>query len=181
MLGIFASGGAGTDVNMFFDLIFAMSLMIGTIEPRRYPSAQFTALILFAAIGGSIRLPEALDHKNIRVEEIATEEAIAQIKNSSDPVLCENLLLCYWAGKPLNYDPFMAQQIFLLHPEKEIEFLKTMKEHPFSLVQIDHLPGKNTPDFSRFAPAMAKELQSQWKIEFTNKIVFFLTKKYSSL
>jgi len=103
MLGLGFSAGDGVDANGFFDLAIACALILGLALEGTPALAALSALPLplFLAFNFS-------DNNFFFTRDFAGQSArdIAFLKSRPGPVLCDQLSLCLWAGKPAEVDLF---------------------------------------------------------------------------
>jgi hypothetical protein len=131
-LAIYVLGGAGVDVNAIFDLEIALCLVVGLAigqldeNGRSAPvevgsgmvpgpsSAAWWGLLLVLVLGLHlpVRLLEVrqLWRGSERPREVETAELIDLLAKQPGPVACEDLILCYWAGKGFEIDFFLLGQ-----------------------------------------------------------------------
>jgi len=130
-IGAVAAGGAGVDVNAFFDLLIAASLgaalaieVLGSQSlPSRLPAGGSrwalplapVALVLLGfctAAYATTKLPRALANiENLDSLETRSLRYIAQIKSQGHGrATCEMVGLCYWAHTPFTLDLFIYGQ-----------------------------------------------------------------------
>jgi hypothetical protein len=130
-LAICIVGGAGVAINAIFDLEIALCLIIGIgigeldenddrsapveVRPRmaQGPSTARWGLLLVLVLG--VYLPQRLLEvrelwKYGRAGESETAQEIDFLARQPGPVACENLSLCYWAGKGFEIDFFLLGQ-----------------------------------------------------------------------
>jgi hypothetical protein len=121
-LAICIVGGAGVAINAIFDLEIALCLIIGIgigeldeVRPRmaQGPSTARWGLLLVLVLG--VYLPQRLLEvrqlwKYGRARESETAQEIDFLARQPGPVACENLSLCYWAGKGFEIDYFLLGQ-----------------------------------------------------------------------
>lgn len=152
LLGMLFSGGAGTDVNVFFDTLISLSILAGLALARASQRTASAAprvpayFILLSVLTANVLATAALSmtdrhlhHElgfDIDRREAQVKADVAFIKRYDDPVLCERLLLCYYAGKKFLYDPFLAGQMVLtgMRPEKQI--LTPIEHQHYTLIQL---------------------------------------------
>ncbi len=110
-LGLVFAAGDGVDANAFFDLAIALSLGLGLgVERGRWPivaAASLAPLLLFLGL-------RYHDNNYFFTKSFAAESGrdIAFLKAKPGPVLCDQLSLCLWAGKPAEVDVFnIGEQI----------------------------------------------------------------------
>jgi len=114
--GVFFLAGEGIDVNVLFDLDIALvmssGLLIsrltenGTVSMRGISAGGAAALLVVAYLPA---LPAALagvrdSLRQDRVEPGEYRDLILDIAKNPGPAACEQLVLCYWAGKPFEID-----------------------------------------------------------------------------
>jgi hypothetical protein len=130
-LAIYLIVGVGVVINAIFDLEIALCLIIGIgigeldekddrsvpveVRPRmaQGPSTARWGLLLVLVLG--VYLPQRLLEvrqlwKYGRARESETAQEIDFLARQPGPVACENLSLCYWAGKGFEIDFFLLGQ-----------------------------------------------------------------------
>lgn len=161
----FLFGFAGVYMNAIFDLEIALCLIIGigvgklTGEDSRsvqgqvysdtatgFNSAAWCGLLLVFILG--LHLPRSLlevrelwEYGQVREAESANE--IAFLARQPGPVACEDLSLCYWAGKNFEIDFFLLGQKLnqgLIDPHVVIQQLKS---HYYAAIQTNEIDGKS--------------------------------------
>ncbi len=151
MLGLAFSGGAGVDANAMFDADIAIALGAGLAISRlrsipghgRIASPVLAAALTvpFAA-GLAINYdPDWLDAgfwlHPMQDEASLAQADIAWLKFQPEPVLCQTLALCYWAGKPAAVDVFNLDQQFETGARDEKPFIVRLSAHSFAAIQLD--------------------------------------------
>jgi len=143
--GIFFFGGAGVDMNAMFDADIALALAIGlALERLRRPRGL--ALLLMLPLGiGVIRNFEPAwftgafwTHPHADEARLAASD-IAFLKRRPGPALCENLALCYWAGKPAGVDVFNIGEAYLTHARSDDFLVALLQAQHFRTVEFDTL------------------------------------------
>jgi hypothetical protein len=130
-VGALAAGGAGVDVNAFFDLLIASSLgaalAVETLwsgsllrrffaaDSRITPVLGPIAIVLLGfctAAYSTTKLPRALANiNNLDLLERESLSYVSQIKDRGQGrAVCEMLGLCYWANTPFTLDLFIFGQ-----------------------------------------------------------------------
>lgn len=116
--------GDGVDSNAFYELVVACALGSGHLVAvaQLSPSgarlvrawAIVAGLFAVALTPGLIVAKDALNLPSWiakqRAESAATRETVALIAEQPGPVLCTLPILCYWAGKRFELDPFSYVQ-----------------------------------------------------------------------
>jgi hypothetical protein len=107
-LGAFFAFGDGTDANIFFDAAIALSLSAG-LALTQLPKRWIGLLGLFAAAPLALYLANHHAEANFPYTEAFAREVpldIGFLEVHPGPALCENLTLCFWAGKDEPVDVF---------------------------------------------------------------------------
>jgi hypothetical protein len=180
--GGFMLGGEGVERNAMFDIVIALMIAIGLMfntmesEPQElHAAANAHPLLVLMCLIIAIVPPvpsRFLDLRgylrNIESNRETAEMGINFLKNQRGPVACENIALCYWAGKGFEFDHFLTGQkvktgiismdaatydissqryaIFQLDDIRGLsfrlptEFLETLNEH-YELVHQDPING----------------------------------------
>jgi hypothetical protein len=121
LLAMGFSGGAGVDTNIFFDPMIACAMGAGPAvawlraRPGSGPWAC-AALALTIHAGLIFHMPIALGRFAVDMAGDLNErerlflEDVAWLKTVPGPAICESMLLCLRAGKPMWIDPYAATQ-----------------------------------------------------------------------
>jgi hypothetical protein len=164
-LGAAWSGGAGTDINVFFDLSIALGIGAGLVmlelRERGVGPRLLAAFALLANAGALFFAPQALGRFGV---DMAGEmsgrarlfaEDTAYLKARSGAVLCQSQLLCLRAGKPMFYDSFNATQAMRFGHLPKDTLTGMLARHEIAVVQISDLParGPNDPPGVQAYPA----------------------------
>jgi hypothetical protein len=147
--GLVGLSGSGTNVNMLFGSFLALSLANGVImdsllrelSARLRPSTSLLVRLLapLVLVGAIIT-----EFPHIRLWErdlhLAREAQFARdatfLASQPGPALCESLLLCYFAGKELEYDPFLVGQLLATKTLPEQVVLSKLEQRYFLTVQL---------------------------------------------
>lgn len=118
--GAFFSGGAGTDINIFFDVFIALSMGAGLALHRvgeRWQAGSIRiGLALLINAGAIIRAPLVLGLLVVGLlgdlDEVERRfrNDTAYLAALPGPALCQSHLLCLRAGKPMFFDSFNVDQ-----------------------------------------------------------------------
>lgn len=148
--GFFISGGVGVGGNAVFDLIIAVviacGLFIGTLAQQcdgrwsRFSINNVAMLVLLFPI--LLKIPwAARDLKHVVIDLPEWERSVAMdidfLAKHEGPVMCEDLALCYWAGKRLEVDFFNLGQKLKAGVVSEAVMTERLDSHYFSLIQVD--------------------------------------------
>jgi hypothetical protein len=66
----------------------------------------------------------------------ATRYDIAVLARQKDPVICETLALCYWAGRAPQVDAFGINQAFQRGMRPASDLTRLLDKHAFSMIQL---------------------------------------------
>jgi hypothetical protein len=151
-LGAFYCGGAGVGVNHMFDALILTAIIAGLslpsltklAEDTPHPQLALTFLLVVPFFLTSLvvltrRLPADLGHAP---NEIAQNEAeFAGVANflraRPGPALCETLMLCNAAGKPLTYDPFVVDQLIRTGTITQDKLVQLITSRQYPVIEID--------------------------------------------
>lgn len=158
LVGTAFSGGAGVDMNVWFDAAIAVSLSIAM------GLARFPNLLSFACA-----LPIALGYAWADHDSPAKADAdIAFLRAHQGPALCEMLSLCYWAGKKAEVDVFNLGQAYAAHARDEAPLLKLIEAKYFRAAEFDSLD-----DFA-LGPRVKRTLLANYRIDHKDDTGVFL-------
>ena len=177
-LGIFFSGGAGTDVNVFFDVYVALAVGAGLL-PRLAPfplARPVMALVVNAGVLfytplslGRIGVDlagEAADHVALFKDDVA------YVRSIPGTALCQSHLVCLRAGKPAFYDPINMLQAMTMGRLPADTLTAMLRRHEIALVQI-----LDTPKHPEDANPGAQEMPTRWK-DFEDEVFQVLREEY---
>lgn len=107
--------GDGVSYNAVFDVLIALSLLIGPAAGAPAMSALRLRGAVALALALSPAVPVALlraygDLHGLRTVQELSEKQIALLASAPGPAACETLALCYWAGQPMAIDFFNTAQ-----------------------------------------------------------------------
>lgn len=157
VIGLGVSGGAGVYWNAMFDAEWALCLTAALALSRLLPEAGLQARPLrLAAAAGYLAAPAIvlamsatihwlsprfwLDPRWSEVETAARE--IEFVRRRPGPALCEDLAICYWAGKPVEVDFFNLQQRLRLEPWRAESVAGEIESRRFGVALLD-VPGRD--------------------------------------
>ena len=157
--GIAFAGGDGVSANVFLELAVLMGLIAGLALarwrhpwPRRRGGAVVALLLpllfaspILARAGRSLPVPWHFAASWHAFEDRQREflAAAAWLRAQPGAALCESLLLCFAAGKPLVVDPYNARQEILTGRADEGELRRMIVERRFAVIA---LPGELRAD-----------------------------------
>lgn len=150
-LAFLLGGGAGVDMNIFFNALAAAVIACGlavsdisfalTDWRPRFLNSAAALMFAFFFISIMIFVPGQLrrDRKKMRALPALENEfrsAVEFVKARPGPALCESHLLCYEAGKPFEYEPNSVRDQINISVIKESDVLQLLRVHHFQTVQI---------------------------------------------
>jgi len=141
------AGGAGVNFNLMFDVVIAFSLAAGQLlaclRPQRslrlwaigaYAFAAVVSAGLVATKGQLLLRPWIASE---RAREAASLTAIRAVASRPAPALCENLAICYWAGKPLELDAFNFGQGVIAGTKQERPVLQRIASGGYGAIELN--------------------------------------------
>jgi hypothetical protein len=149
LVGAYFSGGSGTNINMFFDLFISIGLLLGICLHRlqifmlQIPVIHKTTFWLLPPLlvfGLLFRLPNQIPKSNSQHLLQLFQDNFLQdaeyLKNVPGRAFCENMLLCFTAGKQLEIDPFMASEMAITGSLDEKLILRMFETRQFTMIQL---------------------------------------------
>jgi hypothetical protein len=147
-VAVFAAGGAGVDVNSFFDSLIALCLASGLALERLSTGSRplaapvSAALAICLVIYGALVAPLMLrDIRNIDADEQTALQDIQAIEaNGHGRAACEMLNLCYWAKSAFMVDFFYFGQKLKTGVLPHTACADTFEHGNIAMVQLEHNP-----------------------------------------
>jgi hypothetical protein len=145
--GILLSGGAGVDANILFDADIALALCAGVLvnrlEPERWSGWLTIAyviplVLLLRGVDGDWSSREYWYHPLQNDREISAAE-ISLLRSKSNPVICEMLSLCYWAGRTAEVDVFNIDQAIRTGARPDTQLVRQINAKRFSMIEFESL------------------------------------------
>ena len=150
LIGFGFAGGDGVVENVLFDalvmVVVITAIAIGDLEPKLI-SLRFGNLVLLLALfmpylGVLALLPRILFNER-QVSKLRPNldaefrQAAAFLESRPGPALCEDLLLCYDAGKPPVFDAFYVHSQVKIGRLSEADVLENVQGSRFPSIEID--------------------------------------------
>ena len=149
IIGAAFAGGAGVDMNIWFDAAIALALSGGLLlqklgdRNRTYVGVSFAyGLPLLAGLAlnwNSDWLTRDYWSLPLAEETANAEVDITFLKLHDGPALCEMLSLCYWAGKREQVDVFNLGQAYATHRQSDTALVRLIDAHYFRAIGFDTL------------------------------------------
>jgi hypothetical protein len=149
-VGFWFAGGDGVDKNVLFDAMVVVAVIVGVaigelepiLAPLRFGNVLVPVLLALPAIGSLLFLPIQLVVDSqlaaFRPEfETETSQAVEFLKSRTGPALCENLLLCYEAEKPMLYDAFYVNSQVKTGRIREDDIVRTIASGQFRTIEME--------------------------------------------
>jgi hypothetical protein len=98
--------------------------------------------------------------------------AVAYLRQQPGPAVCESLLLCFYAGKPYQYDPFNATRFIAQGKLDPKEMVDRLRSGVYGAVQLNNSVKQNPPDpvtAERFAPSIIAAIDQSYQPRFQNE------------
>ncbi len=198
-LGVVYSGGAGTSLNVFFDVLIALALGAGLIAARastlfrheRLGWRRCAMLMLagFVAFAPALAVPRLVWQSVASIggqageRERAFAADIAFARSVEGPTICNSLLVCFTLGRPFLFDPFNSYQAMMLGRVSAEPLLDDLRSGRIALVQIGYgeLNDGVTPRlrtqprlFTLFSEEFLAVLQARYRIAWRGASGAFL-------
>ncbi|HVZ91721.1 MAG TPA: hypothetical protein VG843_08725 [Rhizomicrobium sp.] len=148
--GVFA-GGAGVDANIWFDAAIALSLGQGLALEAMGAKAGLRAAAELAYVvplvcGLALNWDASWLERDFWFRPLSAEREIAAgdiafLRAQDGPAICEELALCYWAGKPEAADLFNLGQAFATGARDDEVFAAQVAAQRYSAAQFDSQSG----------------------------------------
>lgn len=149
--GFVLSGGFDVDVNVFFDFAITCAIGLGLLqnavarfidrEPRLPPATAallaWLGITLTPAVSASVEAWTDA-RQTLRNLVVSPQQAdVAYIKGTPGGAICQNLALCYWAGKDLWVDIDTLRLVVTRKPQLEAEFIANLERCLYPLIQLE--------------------------------------------
>ena len=172
--------GSGVDSNIFYDVIAALALVTTlalwsleqAVPQERWAQAVLGTLVVLPALAGAMHVPRQV-HSDVKIwrelpsREADTAKAIEMLDHVSGPVLCENILLCFEAHKPMGLDANFIQAQTRLGRVPEDVLLSQIDTGYYGAVEIGEEASRapitpGSPQL-RFSPAFMAALFNRYR------------------
>jgi len=166
VVGFAFAGGYGVDSNVLFEALI-MVVVIGTISLAEIESnrAVFLLAVLGCLLGPGALLPRLVREEHQEILGSSRRDAgflriVDFLRAHPGPAICEDLLLCYDAGKPLLFDPYFANRQLQVGRLRQTEVTNCIQGGRFGTVEITIPPDKplEPRDALRFSESTMRAL-----------------------
>ncbi len=192
-IAVYFSGGDGVASNIFYPPLIAdlLACVIGIcrlergIAGARSSGAALAVTTLFAALMVPAQLAKDIAAaKELTQATQAARAAISLLRSEKGPAICEDLLLCYDAGKPMDYDPYYVKDQIAIGRVSQPGILAALNSHHYSAIQLDaYRGGIRRPGgyAGRFTGEFLTTLRSQYQTALVSRrYIVFVPRPYGS-
>jgi hypothetical protein len=144
------AGGAGVSYNIFFELLLGAAILAADAVMRvdtLLRGSAFARSVALLPFAGTVAILLAAPYRLLQVKwnlldgdlgrtAAAAAQDIRVLAAAPGPVACEDLALCFWAGKELELDFFNSRQAVRSGRATETQLLEPLREHRYGAVQI---------------------------------------------
>jgi len=150
LTAIYFAGGDGVGSNIFYPPLIAdlLSCVIAicwlersTLAAPRAGSGFRTALII-STLAGVVMVPFQIQNDvaaeaRLAATTKAAQQVVVLLKSANGPAVCEDLLLCYEAGKPMDYDPYYVNDQIRIGRIPQSGIIALLTAHHYAAIQLD--------------------------------------------
>jgi hypothetical protein len=169
----------------FLAMIPGVVLIAGAIAVTqralpRLPWRRATLILGFAIpiVSGAEFTPgqvadDIRDLQHLPALTLAAQRSIATLRATDGPVICEHILLCFDAGKPLDYDPYFVKDQVMTGWMSEASTLAILRSYRYRVVEMDASADAARPsdvEPLRFTNAFVQALLADYHLAATNDI-----------
>jgi hypothetical protein len=173
IVGCIEALGSGVGPNAIYDVVIACALatsyVIGRLSAARsYRIQRFRFWIICTWLLSAIFNSNLVGAKDVifampswimvqRTEEFRMQKVVTMLASAPGPALCETPILCYWAGKKFEVDPFNFMEGVAAGIKNEDTVLERLRSSYYGIVQVF------SPDTtSHFSPRFFSVLRSHY-------------------
>jgi hypothetical protein len=193
VFGLIYCSGDGASVNHMFDAMVVTAIIAGLVLPVLGAMAAGTmpgmaaafVFVLAFSIGALLVLPQRVPLDLARYEkgmpalESEFGHAVEFVRSQPGQALCENLLLCFEAGKPIFYDAFAGDQAIKTGHLDESIILRQLAARQLGSVQIEITQGEVVQPVARhrFSKNFMTQLLTSYRLAArSSRYAFFVPK-----
>jgi hypothetical protein len=177
-VGIVYTAGTGAAVNHLFDAVVSICLIVGLALPDiesaaaklPYPAAFLAVSLIAPFFLSSLavlpqRIPDDWNRFQSRSQmEASFAAAQSFVRGRSGDAMCESLLVCYAAGKPITWDPFVIGQLIQSKKLDDNRVLSVLANRGFSVIQIDLKYNELLDSREHISPSFTKQLLASYQL-----------------
>jgi hypothetical protein len=176
-VGLLFAGGEGVYWNTMFDADCALALVAALALDRAstrfvVPAAFLAVPALVLALSASIHWLSPRFWFDPRWSEAATAAAdIDFVRRHDGPALCEDMSLCYWAGKPAEIDFFNVRQRSRREWWRIEQLIRRLDAHEFGVAEVQEDDRSLGPQFmDALRRNYRVDHESEWGVFWVPKI-----------
>jgi hypothetical protein len=169
------SGGDGTAGNMFFEalvcdaVIFPLALSDYLACHRVWRAPVVSLVIALPVLVSLAFLPATTaasfrEWRNLPRAEADFAEGVTLLRNTGRPVLCENLLMCYRAGKTSAFNPFFVLDQIKTGTFSARTFVDMLENRQLAAVEIGDTDVAEPPGRVRFPASFKRALAACYRV-----------------
>jgi hypothetical protein len=188
-IGLFFYGGEGAGYNQLFDLVIALVIGCGVglsnlnrlLSTREFPDRilfrRTLPLLLFLGVilatPGNLKDPFRVWHtlKDLEKQNISDIQYLA---SHEGPALCSSIVLCYWAGKEFEFDPFNIKQAVAMGKMDREQVYERLREQYFRVIQLESGRNRGSGDFM---DVFLELIETGYRVERVSANGFFFVPK----
>ena len=145
--GSLLSGGAGVDANILFDADIALALCAGLLLSRP-ETERWSGWLAIAYVIPLVLLLRSVDgdwsnrdywYRPLQYDRKIAAAEIALLRSARNPVLCEMLSLCYWAGRQAEVDVFNIDQAVRMGARPDTQLVRQIEAKRYSMIELESL------------------------------------------
>ncbi len=186
LLAIGFAGGDGVAANVFYPALIAdlLTCIMAICRLQRDGSHFFKPALLVISCVTAIIVPfqvhtDIASQRRLPGSTAAARQAIALLQTLKGPAICEDILLCYEAGKPLDYDPYYVRDQIVIGHEPEAGIVALLQAQHYAAIQADVAIGgaKWHPMQHRFTPKIQQTILAAYRPAIKNLYYLILIPK----
>ncbi len=160
-LAIAFCGGAGVDINIFFDamillaIILAIALFDLSAATKRIAPILFVPILIPAILGTSEALFGKPRFSALPQLEREFQDTVQFVATRSGHAFCQNLLVCFEAARPQEICMYYTPEQIKLGRLSEPEVVNLIETYYFKTIEIE-LPKGGLAFNDAFTPGLAK-------------------------
>jgi hypothetical protein len=182
------SFGGGVNRNIFAELIAAAAILAGLglarlaavlpAGPRSIGILAGLMVLAHVSAGGrglaQTATPLLGGFGDPRPVARATAEVITRLAAAPGEVLCEDLLACLRAGKPMSFDAYFVHERVLIGRVPEAEVVGMIRDGRFAVIQLGrsqpYLPERGAEARRwRFTPAVLRAIHEHYELSYAEQ------------
>lgn len=178
LVSVLLSGGDGVASNIFYPSLLALAAASGVIPAatlgRTHGRRTFAASLLVPALAGAVFVPFQFDKdltawRNLPAATRSARHVIAELGSVQGPALCEDILLCFDAGKPIGPDPFFVGDQISTGRLAQADILALLTAHRLVAIELDgHVSATPAATRRRFNAAFMQTLWAAYRLVYSD-------------